>query len=138
MLLEVRSAKSNKISLTPLIDVVFILLLFFMLSSSFSHWFSIDISMAQGAKSKQLETARVQLLNQQGMVIYDGKRFSLDDLKLGKALDADKKRAVFIDVESSVNTQTIVKLISLLNKQGVQKVSLGDVFMKPHIRTEAL
>lgn len=33
---------SRKISLTPLIDVVFILLLFFMLSSSFHNWRFID------------------------------------------------------------------------------------------------
>lgn len=34
--------KSKRISLTPLIDVVFILLLFFMLTSSFQRWHSVD------------------------------------------------------------------------------------------------
>ncbi|WVM94262.1 MotA/TolQ/ExbB proton channel family protein [Halopseudomonas pachastrellae] len=38
--------KRRGISLTPLIDVVFILLLFFMLSSNFMHWRQISLSSA--------------------------------------------------------------------------------------------
>jgi len=36
--------KSAVVSLTPLIDVVFMLLLFFMLATSFEHWRSIELS----------------------------------------------------------------------------------------------
>ncbi|MDP7242489.1 MAG: biopolymer transporter ExbD, partial [Rhodospirillales bacterium] len=36
------------ISLTPLIDVVFILLVFFMLASSFLDWRSIDLTVSSG------------------------------------------------------------------------------------------
>ena len=37
------------ISLTPLIDVVFILLVFFMLASSFLDWRSVDLTVSSGA-----------------------------------------------------------------------------------------
>ncbi|THK40217.1 hypothetical protein E8Q33_15080, partial [Methylophaga sp. SB9B] len=40
------AAKRRLISLTPLIDVVFILLLFFMLSSGFTQWRQMDITAA--------------------------------------------------------------------------------------------
>ena len=36
--------KSAVVGLTPLIDVVFMLLLFFMLATSFEHWRSIELS----------------------------------------------------------------------------------------------
>ncbi|UZE94567.1 ExbD/TolR family protein [Alkalimarinus alittae] len=138
MLLEAQSKKINRISLTPLIDVVFILLLFFMLSSSFSHWFSIDISMPTGSKLEAREAARIQLLNQQGLITYNGSTFSIGNLAFVKSLKADGKNQVFIDVESNVNTQTIVKLISVLNEQGIKKVALGDVFIKSKVQIEAL
>ena len=37
----------SRISLTALIDVVFILLLFFMLTTQFTRWRSLDVPMAQ-------------------------------------------------------------------------------------------
>ena len=46
------------ISLTPLIDVVFILLVFFMLASSFLDWRSIDLNApAQAAAGPAIEGA---------------------------------------------------------------------------------
>lgn len=43
MLLKVQTKPKNLVSLTPLIDVVFILLLFFMLTSSFSQFRQIEL-----------------------------------------------------------------------------------------------
>ena len=43
--------KRPLISLTPLIDVVFILLVFFMLASSFLDWRSIDLSTPAAAEA---------------------------------------------------------------------------------------
>lgn len=39
----------SRISLTALIDVVFILLLFFMLTTQFTRWRSLDVPLAQEA-----------------------------------------------------------------------------------------
>ncbi|MBO8087018.1 MAG: biopolymer transporter ExbD, partial [Marichromatium sp.] len=44
-----RRVRRNPISLTPLIDVVFILLLFFMLASHFDQWRALALD-ARGAK----------------------------------------------------------------------------------------
>ena len=47
MQLDRPAAPARKlIGLTPLIDVVFILLLFFMLTSSFFQWQSLDLTMS--------------------------------------------------------------------------------------------
>jgi biopolymer transport protein ExbD len=39
------------ISLTPLIDVVFILLIFFMLAASFLDWRAVDLNVTTGVNS---------------------------------------------------------------------------------------
>ena len=41
------------ITLTPLIDVVFILLIFFMLASSFIDWRALDLRLAGGSDTTQ-------------------------------------------------------------------------------------
>lgn len=55
------SRKSKRISLTPLIDVVFILLLFFMLTSSFQRWHSVDMPNSATPSSSSSTTAEEPL-----------------------------------------------------------------------------
>jgi biopolymer transport protein ExbD len=58
--------KARRISLTALIDVVFILLMFFMLTSSFSQWRAMEFrSPVQGADSTD-QPPRVLLLASNG------------------------------------------------------------------------
>ncbi|MGK0476314.1 MAG: biopolymer transport protein ExbD, partial [Oleispira sp.] len=47
MVLSEKPKQRNLISLTPLIDVVFILLVFFMLTSSFVEWKFIDLGIGE-------------------------------------------------------------------------------------------
>jgi biopolymer transport protein ExbD len=62
--------RTRRISLTPLIDVVFILLLFFMLSSSFQRWHSVDLPGLQSAATGEQSTEEpvFVLLHQSGKV----------------------------------------------------------------------
>src|SRR5690606_18422295 len=54
--LAIRAARRRStISLTPLIDVVFILLVFFMLASSFLDWRAIDLRAPGPAAGASLE-----------------------------------------------------------------------------------
>lgn len=48
------SKPRRRISLTPLIDVVFILLMFFMLTSSFVQWREIDLPQASVSQQSQI------------------------------------------------------------------------------------
>ena len=48
-----REARRSSISLTPLIDVVFILLLFFMLTSTFNRYHSLELSSTTVGESAE-------------------------------------------------------------------------------------
>lgn len=48
MQIDSPARKRNLISLTPLIDIVFILLVFFMLASTFSQWSFLGIAIGEG------------------------------------------------------------------------------------------
>ena len=49
-----RSSQPRRLSLTPLIDVVFMLLLFFMLATSFSQWRVLDLIRGETGDMKSL------------------------------------------------------------------------------------
>lgn len=129
MLLKLSNpSKTKSISLTPLIDVVFILLLFFMLSSSFSRWFALDVSMPMQAKAEQGETIRIRILNSQGQLSVNNKMVYLHDNSLLNLLEKQLNSVILIDAENKVSTQAIVSLMDYLKKQGLENISLGHTF----------
>lgn len=123
-----RPPKSKAISLTPLIDVVFILLLFFMLSSSFNSWFAIDVSMPMNAKAEQNESVRIRILNSQGQLSINDEQVHFKDEKLINLLQQQTGSVILIDAENKVSTQALVRLMDHLETQGIRGVSLGNTF----------
>ena len=113
------------IGLTALIDVVFILLLFFMLTSSFSDLTSIKLNSANASVSAGDEQPALIVLHQDG-------HFSLNSLS-GKSIDAAALRSS-ISVEQDVillpqaasNVQQLLSAIELLKSAGFNKVTVGQ------------
>ncbi len=96
----------RRLALTPLIDVIFLLLLFFMLSSTFSTFGEIELSQATGGPAEAgapVERAFVQLGAQR--LVLNGNPVSLDALaqqvETGQVLvsmDADATAQLLVDL----------------------------------------
>ncbi|MFV1872594.1 MAG: ExbD/TolR family protein [Oleiphilus sp.] len=134
MLLDIAPVRRGKaISLTPLIDVVFILLLFFMLSSSFSRWFAVDVSLPMPSDEPPGDLARFELINNQGALLFNQHVLPLGSqvlLEQVKTLQQETKQPrVVLDAENSVSTQAIVRVMDYFKAQGLEQVSLGKTFL---------
>jgi len=55
ILIQSPVARRRRIPLTPLIDVIFILIMFFLLSSTFGIWRPLDVSLGQPAPGQGAE-----------------------------------------------------------------------------------
>lgn len=116
------------ISLTPLIDVVFILLLFFMLSSTFIQWRQIDVS-APSESDTEVKTQRIiKLISDDGQFIVDGNTFSSTDKQAVTRLIAEDKQAVYvIQVAAGLRTQSMINLLDSFKQAGAASVTLSGV-----------
>ncbi len=65
------------IALTPLIDMVFILLIFFMLASSFIEWRALDLSRAD---PDPRERPTILIVGPEGGLALDGRTIALESL----------------------------------------------------------
>lgn len=116
------------ISLTPLIDVVFILLLFFMLSSTFIQWRQIDVSAATESVNEQNEIRRVLLVDDNGNFEVNGQKFSSQDESAVQQWVAENTDAVFvIEVKQGLKTQSMINLLDALKQAGAANVTLAGV-----------
>lgn len=121
-------ARRRKISLTPLIDVVFILLLFFMLSSSFMQWRQLDLPIPSQGSSRDQELLVVKLLNNAGELNIDGRQLSMTELNLLRQLIAEHpSHVIALDVAEGVDTQRLITLVDRLRQAGADRVSLAGV-----------
>jgi biopolymer transport protein ExbD len=129
MLLEIAPRKRrNLISLTPLIDVVFILLLFFMLSSSFIRWHQINLQSASESQSQTPDLRILKIESNEGQLSFNGARLSMSDDAGIKNFVAENKQATFIiTVIEGIKIQVMVDLLDQLKQAGASKVSLAGL-----------
>ena len=115
------------ISLTPLIDVVFILLIFFMLASSFLDWRAIDLDapVQAAAAAAAAEGALLIEITPNGLLLA-AEPLPLDDLavRLGERLAVESEQRVLIKPSAGVPLQRTVDVLDRLQAIGVTDLSL--------------
>ncbi|HAD30209.1 MAG TPA: biopolymer transporter ExbD [Methylophaga sp.] len=123
------AAKRRLISLTPLIDVVFILLLFFMLSSGFTHWRQLDITAAsESYDTDKIRNQHALLLTAAGEYEYDNRRYPVSELTpIKQQLAKDPPGIFVVSVAEAVTTQQMIDFIDQLKAIGIDKVSLAGL-----------
>ncbi|EAR10806.1 ExbD/TolR family protein [Reinekea blandensis] len=131
MMVELPPPRSSRISMTPLIDVVFILLLFFMLTSSLSAFSQIELTSAGAGSTTSVVDAdqasrfRVQA---NGQVEYDGQVYDLLSEALSKtlALLAQQDAAVIVSAHPEASVQDLIDLMDRAYRAGVVQLSVAE------------
>jgi len=124
---QVRSRRPL-VSLTPLIDVVFILLVFFMLASSFTSEQVIDLLVpadTQAAAEARPGAALIRL-QRNGKLDLNGE--PLPRVELAQRVAAwsvsERPRSYLVQPQKGVTVQQIVTVVDLLKSSGAESVSL--------------
>lgn len=100
--------RRRALSLTPLVDVIFLLLLFFMLSSTFSRYGEIEVSAATGGGTAPAEGAQFLQLGEE-RVRLAGREVAFDALP-----DALAGTILLVSLDDDVTSQRLIDLMALL------------------------
>ncbi len=130
MRIDVPRRRPVGIRLTPLIDVVFILLVFFMLASSFMDWrgFRLELPAADATPDPDVDPIVVRVLSDGGY------RLGGLDLGAGKLAERVREvrsgsdaRPVVIQAAANAPVQATVRALDRLHAGGIEGASLaGD------------
>lgn len=118
--------RRSLISLTPLIDVVFILLVFFMLASSFLDWRSISLNPpAAGTAGASVAGAVLVEVRKEGLRL-SGEVVAPSELaaRIEQLLARDPEQRVLVKPAAGVSLQETVTVLDRLTAAGVADVSL--------------
>ncbi|WP_240336702.1 biopolymer transporter ExbD [Tropicibacter sp. Alg240-R139] len=97
----------RSLSMTPLIDIIFLLLLFFMLSSTFSKYSEIELSNATtGGESSSEPVKRTFVQLGAERLLVNGAPMTLDVLG-----DSIEEGQVLVSLDQNVTAQTVIDLL---------------------------
>ncbi len=128
-----RRAKAPALALTSMLDVIFLLLCFFVTASVFSQWES-EISISLPAASSSETPSRLPgevILNvaRDGSVTVNAKKLTLSDLgeRLRKVADFYPGQPVVIRADRETSYDSLVKVLDTCRVAGVWNFSLATV-----------
>ena len=122
---RIKKSISDSIDLIPMINLIFLLLIFFMLTGVIKKKDILDIKRAEsihGVESKVLNDETLLSLNQDGKIYVNNIFTELDNLE--KSIDFSKSKLV-IDVDKRVK---ILEFNKLLDK--IKELNKNKVFIK--------
>ena len=121
----------TRISLTPIIDVVFILLIFFMLASNFNKVGELDMNMSRESTQSSDDDIKIikLLVRQDQSVVSEGKIYEDNDLPtmLRLAIKDPSKYSIILTAKNDVTYQRYLSLMSMLKDNKLDNVSIGIV-----------
>lgn len=112
--------------ITPLIDVVFILLIFFIVSSVFKKDELALVLNLPTSSAKEIELKKKEIIieiNEDKLAIY-GKEISIDELNKKMHKIEDKTRNIIFRIDKDVKYEKVVKILDLLQANQLFNISL--------------
>lgn len=118
-------------NLTPLIDVVFLLLIFFMVSTTFTHENQMRINLPEAeAESSQAENDQINLMIlQDGAYSVNGKAVANRDIAtlmeaLSREAGGNLEQAVVISADADTTHQSVVRAMDAAGRLGLTQIRI--------------
>ncbi len=122
-----RHRRSGQMSLTPLVDVVFILLIFFMLQTNFLRPRAIEFSHSAGSSDASTDLALIGVeMHANGSIWLNGGASSMAELRAyASRIQEVEKTRVLLAVDKDVILQDAVEVMDLFNQYDIMNISLS-------------
>jgi len=117
------------VEITPLIDIVFLLVIFFVVTSKIetNQYLTLDLPQSESFASVLSNNSQNIILLETGVLIIDNQEFSmseLDKLLAGVAATFSKSEVVVLSIESKAFHEWVISLMDGLQQLGFQNIQI--------------
>jgi biopolymer transport protein ExbD len=122
----------STLDITPIVDVVFNLLIFFALSLNFAAASrGIDVKLPSASSAKTIKSDQVTVnLTKEGSTFLNDKKITLQQLGPKLKEMVDKKSLVIIRADNDVEHGRVVKVMDIIKTQDINRIAIAvDVEM---------
>jgi len=125
-----RTDSIQDINISPLIDMVFILLIFFMVSTTFVKDMKLDLNRPAASSSSSASTKAIRLyIDNQGEIYLDGEpvRVWVVQSRLRDLLTASTGKSVLVVTDGAVPAGRLVEVVDQSRLAGATDVGVATV-----------
>jgi biopolymer transport protein ExbD len=124
---ENQDSAEGAVDISPLIDCVFILLIFFIVTTTFVKETGVDVDSPQAASATSLERNSILLaVTKSGEVVYGGDSIGVSGVRpLVQRMVRKEDIPVIIKTDAGTPSGLLVRVIDEANLGGANKVSLA-------------
>jgi biopolymer transport protein ExbD len=131
MRVKLKRAKKMRATLdmTPFLDVVFLLIIFFMITATFSPTASIDVELPNASTASVVQKVEdiYVIVDKNDELTYKSEKISFD--KLSKVFETEgknsSKKEVVIAADKLSSHGTVVRIMEISKKNGLKKFSIA-------------
>lgn len=125
--LSAADAESEEINMSPLIDMVFILLIFFIVTTVFVEETGVDVNKPQAASAVDLQKNSILIaITANGQVVYGGREIGPNGVRsVVRRLSAKEKMPVIVQADRTVPTELLIRVIDEAKLAGAIDVSVS-------------
>ena len=123
-----RSSKTKGINMAPLIDMVFILLIFFMVTTSFVKETGIDVQRPTASTTVLKEKGNILIgVSADGLVFLDRKQIDIRSVRahIERCLAENPEGAVVIVADKASHTGVVIQVMDQCHLAGATNVSIA-------------
>ena len=123
-----KEKKNIDINVAPLIDIVFLLLIFFMLASEFTDFKTIDM-VSPNQSNKEINETKLPIiieLSENGIININNKEIAFNKLSItvDEMLTNKKINKVVISTANETKVNVLIKIVDIIRNLGIENIAL--------------
>ena len=127
---RVTEDEDTGIDMTPMLDIVFILLIFFVVTASFVKETGIDVNRPQAKTAITKETANIKIAIDANDVIWIDRR-QIDDRSVKPMLERmhieNPQGALIVQADRKSTNDKLVRIMDAARQAGINSISIAAV-----------
>ncbi len=124
---------SSSLDMTPMIDIVFQLLIFFMVTTNFMPLDNkLDIKLPSSkavTKTKKQSPLKIEI-SKDGDLFFEGKLLNLDSLEAELSVYKDSEEIIIIKAHKDTRHEDVVKVLGICRAQNIRNVGIAALLQK--------
>ena len=121
--------RTLSVEITPLIDIVFLLVIFFVVTSKIetNQYLTLDLPKTESFASTVLNNTQNIILLDSGKLIVNDQEFSMTEIDLliaGVNASFSKSEVVILSIESKAYHEWVIALMDALQQLGFQNLQI--------------
>ena len=125
---EIEAGDTTSVNLTPLIDMVFILLIFFLVTASFTKETGIEINRPTAVSAVRQEQASLLVgIDSEGVVWMNRRKVALPDLRveIARLHSQNPEGTVVVTADRNAPSGLLVRVIDQARQAGVRNIAVA-------------